>query len=163
MNSEAYTAMKTEMEKGTYTEVEAKKTVTTLYVQKMLTEDEYSKLMDMANELNPNTNDGEIRNAIAALNEKVDANIKMVDIIREKLDEKGIDISVPEISNDGSMLNPITAKRGMIYYPGKYYKDPEDDKIYMCRNDREDVNAIDGVRLDYIPSELLNIYFILVK
>lgn len=48
MNSIAYTAMKAEMQKGTYTEIEAKERLTTMYSQKMLASEEYTELMELS-------------------------------------------------------------------------------------------------------------------
>lgn len=45
----------------------------------------------------------------------------------------------------------------MLYYKGKYYKDPADNSIYVCM-DRADVTD-EGVRLYYTPSQLVGIYF----
>ena len=50
----------------------------------------------------------------------------------------------------------------MVYYPGKYYKDPNDGNTYLCM-ERADVNKEEGIRLYYVPSQLVNIYFTIVR
>lgn len=57
------------------------------------------------------------------------------------------------IDSDGTLDNPITAVAGMKYYYNKYYI--EDGIIYKCT--RED--AVDGVVLQYLPSQLVGLYF----
>ena len=60
-------------------------------------------------------------------------------------------------ANKGTPDDPIPAARGMEYTYGKYYRDPEDGKVYLCARD----NTPDGgvVRLDYLPHELVGHYF----
>jgi hypothetical protein len=57
----------------------------------------------------------------------------------------------------GTLENPITADRGMEYIYGKYYKDPEDSKIYLCQR----TGAAEGetIVLAYLPHELVGLYF----
>lgn len=162
MNSLAYEAMKAEMAKGTYTEIEAKETLTTMYAQKMLTADEYTELMEAAARLNANTSEGEWRNSFTALEERVKKNEEEIALIKKALEDGEIVVPEPEPGADGTEFNPITAYRGMNYYPGLYYTDPEDNQVYKCRDDRGDVTEA-GVRLDYLPHELVNIYFYFVR
>lgn len=61
MSSLAYEGMKTQINRGNYTEVEAKQTITQLYIKKMITENEYNSLMNLSDGLNQNTNIGEIQ------------------------------------------------------------------------------------------------------
>lgn len=60
-------------------------------------------------------------------------------------------------TNAGTPEDPIPAVRGMEYTYGKYYRDPEDGKVYLCARN----NTPDGgvVRLDYLPHELVGHYF----
>ena len=55
---------------------------------------------------------------------------------------------------EGTIDNPITAARGMEYVEGKYYRDPEDENIYLCTRS--------GV-LQYMPHELIGHYFSAVE
>ena len=50
-----------------------------------------------------------------------------------------------------------TAARGMEYYKGKYYLDPN-GKTYLCTRDRYDAPG-SGIVLQYLPSELVGVYF----
>lgn len=162
MNSLAYNAMKTEMEKGNYTEVEARETLTTMYAQKMLSSEEYSELMELAGTLNANTSDGEWRNMFTALEERVKANETNIQLIKEKLSEGGTEVPEPEEGATGSENDPIDTYRGMTYYKDKYYRDSEDGQVYQCYRD-SDSEPGTGIRLDYLPHELVNIYFYFVR
>lgn len=57
----------------------------------------------------------------------------------------------------GTIDNPIPAARGMEYYKDKYYLDPN-GKIYLCIRDRDDAPG-SGIVLQYLPSELVGVYF----
>ena len=57
----------------------------------------------------------------------------------------------------GTVEDPIPAARGMEYEYGKYYRDPEDGKTYLCQRTGE---AEEGkVVLQYLPHELTGQYF----
>lgn len=60
-------------------------------------------------------------------------------------------------TNKGTPDDPIPAARGMEYTYGKYYVDPEDGKIYLCKRTGE----ADGgnVTLQFLPHELVGHYF----
>lgn len=62
-----------------------------------------------------------------------------------------------ELTATGAIDDPITAARGMEYEYGKYYKDPDDSKIYLCKR----VGEYDGgkIVLQYLPHELVGDYF----
>lgn len=66
-------------------------------------------------------------------------------------------IRVADETEAGTADNPITADRGMEYVYGKYYRDPEDGKIYICRRTGE----ADGgtIVLHFLPHELVGQYF----
>lgn len=68
---------------------------------------------------------------------------------------------VVELVAAGTKDDPITASRGMEYVYGKYYKDPEDGKLYLCTRD----SAPEGgtIVLNYLPHELVSHYFIEVQ
>lgn len=158
----AYDAMTAEIEKGTYTEIEAKNAITVMYSKKMLSEDEYNTLMDKATELSANTSDGELNNRLVAIEESLSDLKTEVEAIKQTIEEGGTVVPEPEPEADGSEFNPITAYAGMKYVPGLYYKDPNDGQIYKMRDDRADVPQ-EGLRLDYVPSQLVNIYFYFVR
>lgn len=61
------------------------------------------------------------------------------------------------VDNSGSLVDPILADRGMEYTYGLYYKDPEDDNIYLCARAGE-ANGTTIV-LHYLPHELVGLYF----
>lgn len=60
-------------------------------------------------------------------------------------------------SEAGTIDDPILAARGMEYEYGKYYKDPEDGKIYLCTRTGEAEGGT--VVLQYLPHELIGHYF----
>ena len=65
--------------------------------------------------------------------------------------------AVVDVEHAGTMEDPIPAARGMDYVYGKYYLDPEDGKIYLCKR----IGEADGgvINLQYLPHELIWQYF----
>lgn len=63
--------------------------------------------------------------------------------------------------NSGSLEDPIPSVRGMEYVYGKYYLDPEDNNIYLCKRVGEDDGST--VILQYLPHDLIGQYFVLVS
>lgn len=57
----------------------------------------------------------------------------------------------------GTAESPITAARGMEYVCGRYYRDLEDGKVYLCC--REGQGDGDTVVLQFLPHELVGQYF----
>lgn len=57
----------------------------------------------------------------------------------------------------GTLEDPIPAARGMEYYKDKHYLDPN-GKTYRCIRDRDDAPG-SGIVLQYLPSELVGVYF----
>ena len=57
----------------------------------------------------------------------------------------------------GTQDDPIQAARGMEYTYGKYYRDPEDGKTYLCQRTGEAEGGT--VVLQYLPHELVGHYF----
>lgn len=163
MSSLAYEGMKTQINRGNYTEVEAKQAITQLYIKKMITEKEFNVLMNLSDGLNPNTNIGEIQTEIVEIKEQIETIKTEIETIKQKLEESGTAVPQSEpIEQDGSTPEKaIDAYAGMLYYKGKYYKDPTDNKVYVCM-DRADVSE-NGVRLYYTPSQLVGIYFSLYE
>lgn len=60
-------------------------------------------------------------------------------------------------SHGGGESDPIPAIRGMEYVYGKYYLDPEDEKIYLCKRIGEPEGGT--ITLHYLPHELIGQYF----
>lgn len=67
--------------------------------------------------------------------------------------------TVINITSEGTKDDPILAARGMEYEYGKYYKDNEDGKIYLCKRGDE----AGTITLQYLPHELINQYFVLAE
>ena len=65
--------------------------------------------------------------------------------------------AVIDVTHAGSKEDPIPASRGMDYIYGKYYLDPEDTKIYLCKREREEDGGT--INLQYLPHELIGQYF----
>ena len=65
--------------------------------------------------------------------------------------------AVVDVDHAGTVDDPIPAARGMDYIYGKYYKDPEDEKIYLCTRLGEEEGEI--INLQYLPHELIGHYF----
>lgn len=68
---------------------------------------------------------------------------------------------VIDITHAGTKEDPIPASKGMEYEYGKYYLDPEDEKVYLCKREGEQ----DGnkVTLQYLPHEVIGQYFVLAE
>lgn len=60
-------------------------------------------------------------------------------------------------THPGTIDDPIPAARGMEYFKDKYYLDPN-GKTYLCTRDRDD-DPGSGIILQYLPSELVGVYF----
>lgn len=65
--------------------------------------------------------------------------------------------AVSKPGETGTEDDPITAARGMEYQYGLYYKDPEDEKTYLCTRTGEAEGG--KVILQYLPHELIGQYF----
>lgn len=65
--------------------------------------------------------------------------------------------AVIDVAHAGTIGDPIPASRGMDYIYGKYYLDPEDQKIYLCKRTGEEEGGI--INLQYLPHELIGQYF----
>lgn len=70
---------------------------------------------------------------------------------------------VVNVSNAGTIDDPIPAERGMEYEYGKYYLDPDPEYggVYLC--EREGEAAGGTVVLHFLPHELTGNYFTLVE
>lgn len=158
MNSPIYTTINNLIERGEYTEVEAKNIISMQHAYKQLTDEEYEDLMEKANSLSVNTPSGEFNTRVVALEKAVDEIKTEIANIKTAISEGGTVVPEPEPGATGEELDPIEAARGMTYYKDKYYKDPEDGQIYQCFRD-SDSEPGTGVALNYLPHELVNIYF----
>lgn len=160
MNGIAYSAMVEQMDKEAYTEVSAKNTLTVMFAKQMLTKEEYDELMVKATDLSVNTDAGEVNIRLVALEKDVSTLKERVAALAENSNVENPTETEPK--PDGSEHNPITTYRGMTYYKDKYYKDSEDNQVYLCTRD-SDSEPGTGVSLNYLPHELVNIYFNYVR
>lgn len=69
--------------------------------------------------------------------------------------------AVIDATHAGTIDDPIPAARGMDYIYGKYYLDPEDQKIYKCERTGEAEGGV--INLQYLPHELIGNYFTLAS
>lgn len=65
--------------------------------------------------------------------------------------------AVIDVAHAGTPEDPIPASRGMDYIYGKYYLDPEDEKIYLCKREGGAEGGV--INLQYLPHELIGQYF----
>ena len=65
--------------------------------------------------------------------------------------------AVVDATHAGTVEDPIPAAKGMDYIYGKYYRDPEDGKIYLCKRTGEEDGGV--INLQYLPHELIGQYF----
>ena len=65
--------------------------------------------------------------------------------------------AVVDVDHAGTQDDPIPAARGMDYTYGKYYRDPEDGKIYLCKRTGEPDGGV--INLQYLPHDLIGNYF----
>ena len=65
--------------------------------------------------------------------------------------------AVVDVDHAGTPDDPIPAARGMDYIYGKYYSDPEDGNIYLCKRTGEPDGGT--INLQYLPHELIGQYF----
>lgn len=93
------------------------------------------------------------------LEKRIEVLENKIELIKQTISEGGGE--VPPIENpDGSKENPIIAYAGMTYYKDKYHKEKEN--IYLCTRD-SDSEPGSGIVLNYLPSQLVDIYFSLVE
>lgn len=65
--------------------------------------------------------------------------------------------TIIEVEHAGTKDDSITAARGMEYIYGRYYTDPEDNKLYLCQRTGESSGG--KITLQYLPHELIGQYF----
>ncbi len=150
MNSEIYTTMMEQMEAGTFTEVAAKKTINKFFARQQITEDEYDELMDKADTLATNTEDGDTLARIVALEDNVKALQEQVAAIKQAVE--GGSTEIPDVgpTQTGAEFDPIDAVAGMSYEKDKYYRDPTNKEVYICTVD---------VAYAGLPHDAVNVYF----
>ena len=150
MNSEIYTTMMEQMEAGTFTEVAAKKTINKFFARQQITEDEYDELMDKADTLATNTEDGDTLARIVALEDNVKALQKQVAAIKQAVEQGSSTVTEPSTGQTGAEFDPIDAVAGMSYEKDKYYRDPSNKEVYLCTV---------SVAYAGLPHEAVNVYF----
>lgn len=69
--------------------------------------------------------------------------------------------TVIDEQHTGTQDDPIPAAKGMEYTYGLYYTDPEDGKLYRCERTGEQAGG--KVTLQFLPHELIGLYFTEVK
>ena len=150
MNSEIYTTMMEQMEAGTFTEVAAKKTINKFFARQQITEDKYDELMDKADTLATNTEDGDTLARIVALEDNVKALQEQVAAIKQAVE--GGSTEIPDVgpTQTGAEFDPIDAVAGMSYEKDKYYRDPTNKEVYLCTV---------SVAYAGLPHEAVNVYF----
>ena len=150
MNSEIYTTMMEQMEAGTFTEVSAKRTINKFFARQQITEDEYDELMDKADTLATNTEDGDTLARIVALEDNVKALQEQVAAIKQAVE--GGSTEIPDVgpTQTGAEFDPIDAVAGMSYEKDKYYRDPTNKEVYICTV---------SVAYAGLPHEAINVYF----
>ena len=65
--------------------------------------------------------------------------------------------TIIDVEHAGTSEDPIPASRGMEYEYGKYYSDPEDNQVYLCKRTGESEGG--KIVLQYLPHELVGQYF----
>lgn len=150
MDSISYTAMVEQMEKGAYTEVNAKNTINKLFARQQITESEYDDLMDKADALAANTADGDTLARIVALESSVKTLTDEVDALKTAVKQGGGTVTEPSAGQTGAEMDPIDAVAGMSYVKDKYYRDPANGEVYICTVD---------VAYAGLPHEAVNVYF----
>lgn len=69
--------------------------------------------------------------------------------------------AVVDVTHAGTAEDPIPAAKGMDYVYGKYYRDPEDGKLYLCKRTGEEDGGV--INLQYLPHELIGQYFEVIE
>lgn len=69
--------------------------------------------------------------------------------------------AVVDITHAGTAEDPIPAAKGMDYIYGKYYRDPEDGKLYLCKRTGEEDGGV--INLQFLPHELIGQYFEVIE
>lgn len=152
-HTKVFLAMKAEMEKGTYTLVEASETIALFLTHKQITRTEYDELYELCDTLRVNSSEDEDENWKVGINMSIQSLEKRVTSLETLL------AHTPETDPDepdGSKDNPYEAYRGLIYYKDKYYYDSEDSSLYICTRDSV-------IQLHYMPHELIGHYFAKVE
>lgn len=161
MSVAVYNTVIEEINENRYTAGQASEVIGNLYVRGNLTLEEYNDLMDRALELPPNNSNDEFEIRIVSIEHNISNMQEQIELILQTLSGTGTDVSSVD-QPDGSKGNPIEAYRGLKYFKEKYYKDPDDENVYLCTRDRDDQPGL-GLELNYLPHELVGIYFQLAE
>ena len=152
-----YDDIKQMIEEKVYTIVQCQNMLNNYYKYMQLTDEQYDELMDLSLELDVNSSQDISDIELTRIKTDIQDLKEEVKDIKDKLSEQGTDIPEPE-QPDGSEFDPITAYKGMKYYKDKYYVDPTNNEVYLCTKD-DNLEPGKGIELNFLPSELVNIYF----
>lgn len=152
-HTKVFLAMKTEMEKGSYTLAEAGEMIALFLTHNQITRGEYDELYELCDTLEVNSHEDEDENW------KVGINVSIQNLEKRVASLETLLAHTPETDPDepdGSKDNPYDAYIGLIYYKDKYYYDIEDSSLYICTRDSV-------IQLYYMPHELIGHYFAKVE
>lgn len=135
---------------GAYNKTTAKNIISNVFAQLQITSDEYTELMQLADNLPANVAEDETIVRITNLENNVKKLTELVDAIKKSVEKGSTTVTEPQPEHDGSENDPIYAIAGMTYEKGKYYRDPENNEIYVCT---ETVAYAD------LPHTAVNVYF----
>lgn len=157
---ELYEDLKSLISAKEFTLVECRKMLNNYYKFKQISDSQYEELMELSETLDVNSSDDEKEIYYIQLEKRAEELEKKVESIESQL-ESGGSTEEPDQEELGTINNPIPAYRGMTYYKGKYYS--QDGQTYLCIRDKDGEEEGQGLALNYLPSELLLIYFTLVS
>ena len=152
-HTKVFLAMKTEMEKGSYTLAEAGEMIALFLTHNQITRGEYDELYELCDTLEVNSPEDEDENWKVGINTSIQNLEKRVNSLETLLAHT---TETDPDEPDGSKDNPYEAYRGFIYYKDKYYYDSEDSSLYICTRDSV-------IQLHYMPHELIGHYFAKVE
>lgn len=135
---------------GAYNKTTAKNIISNVFAQLQITSDEYTELMRLADNLPANVAEDETIVRITNLENSVKKLTELVDAIKKSVEEGSTTVTEPQPEHDGSEDDPIDAIAGMTYEKGKYYRDPENNEIYVCT---------ETVAYAGLPHTAVNVYF----
>lgn len=158
-----YDDVKNAIQQKYYSLLDAQGILNAFLGQLQITAEQYEELMELADKLlNPNNADDEENIEKVQLQKRLESIETRLDALEKAVAEGGTEIEKPSEPDGSSKETAITAYAGMTYFKGKYYKDPTDEKVYICTRDRDDQPGT-GIALYYTPSQLVNIYFALAE
>lgn len=162
---ELYQDLKSLIQAKEFTLVECRTMLNNYYKFKQISDAQYEELMELSKTLDVNNPDDEKEIYYIQLEKRIEEVEKKIESIESQLESGGSteepDPEEPVQEELGTINNPIPAYRGMTYYKGKYYS--QDGQTYLCIRDKDGEEEGQGLALNYLPSELLLIYFTLVS